>query len=55
MPDLPRPAPGSRRASLQMRHTSASATLPQIVQNFTSFFTRSKVAASRSTSGASAA
>src|SRR5690242_20053946 len=46
---------GSRRGSVQMRHCSDSATLPQIVQKCTSFFTRTRVLASRSTSSLSAA
>src|SRR3954447_10287803 len=46
---------GSRRGSLQIRQTSAWATLPQTEQNLTSFLTRSSVAASRSTSVASVA
>jgi len=45
---------GSRRASRQIRHSSASATLPQMRQNRTSFFTRMSVLASRSTSTGSA-
>jgi recombination protein RecR len=45
----------SRRGSSQMRQMSASETLPQIVQNLTSFFTRIRTAARRSTSVSSAA
>src|SRR5947209_6291581 len=45
----------SRRGSSQMRQMSACETLPQMVQNLTSFFTRMRTAASRSTSVSSAA
>src|SRR4051794_3414206 len=45
----------SRRGSSQIRQMSASETLPQIVQNLTSFLTRMRTAASRSTSVSSAA
>src|SRR3954464_2899776 len=45
----------SRRGSSQMRQMSASETLPQIGQDLTSFFTRMRTAARRSTSVSSAA
>src|SRR5580765_8451459 len=46
---------GSRRGSWQIRQIGCSATLPQMLQNFTSRLTRTRVWASRSTSAASAA
>src|SRR4051794_23468384 len=46
---------GSRLASRQMRHSSASATLPQVRQNWTLSFTSLSASVSRLTSAGSAA